>query len=83
MGVCGEVAGDASLVPLLLGLGADELSTSPSMVPEIKFLIRRLKQSEAKELADWALTCESSSEIYDRCHGLARRLVPTLFENQK
>ena len=83
VGVCGEVAGDASLVPLLLGLGADELSTSPSMVPEIKFLIRRLKQSEAKELADWALTCESSSEIYDRCHGLARRLVPTLFENQK
>ena len=83
VGVCGEMAADASIVPLLLGLGADELSTSPPMVPEIKFLIRRLRLSEAKELADWALTCESGSEIYDRCHGMARRLVPSLFEKQK
>ncbi|MDA1275481.1 MAG: phosphoenolpyruvate--protein phosphotransferase [Verrucomicrobia bacterium] len=83
VGVCGEMAGDVSMVPLLLGLGADELSTSPSLVPEIKFLIRRMKLSEAKDLADWALTCESGSEIYERCNGIARRLAPTLFETQK
>ncbi len=83
VGVCGEMAGDASLVPLLQGLGADELSTSPSMVPEIKHLIRKLTLSEAKALADWALTCESGPQIYERCTALARRLVPDIFEKQK
>ena len=40
VGVCGEMAGDPVLVPLLLGLGVDELSVAPPTVPQIKFLIR-------------------------------------------
>jgi phosphotransferase system enzyme I (PtsI) len=47
VGVCGEMAGDPELVPLLLGLGVDELSASPPLVPQIKKLIRQIKQSEA------------------------------------
>src|SRR5205807_8410716 len=57
--VCGEMAGDPVLAPLLLGLGVDELSAAPPLVPAVKFLIRRLKMSEAKELAEFALDCEA------------------------
>ena len=49
------MAGDPVLAPLLLGLGVDELSAAPPLVPAVKYIIRRLKLSEAKELADFAL----------------------------
>ena len=80
--VCGEMAGDPVLVPLLLGLGVDELSAAPSLVPQVKFIIRRLKLSEAKELAEFALNCESASEILARCQELARQIAPSLFEEK-
>jgi phosphotransferase system enzyme I (PtsI) len=78
-GVCGEMAGDPTLVPLLLGLGVDELSAAPPMVPQIKFLIRRLKMSDMRELASFALGSDSGSEILARCEELARAAVPELF----
>jgi phosphotransferase system enzyme I (PtsI) len=77
--VCGEMAGDPVLVPLLLGLGVDHLSAAPPAIPQIKFLIRRLKMSEAKELAEFALDCESASEILAHAEVLARRVAPSLF----
>jgi phosphotransferase system enzyme I (PtsI) len=80
-GVCGEMAGDPMLTPLLLGLGVTELSASPGAVPQLKYLIRRLKMSEARELAEFALNCESGSEILARCKKLALQIAPSLFEN--
>jgi phosphotransferase system enzyme I (PtsI) len=82
VGVCGEIAGDPNLVPLLLGLGVDELSTAPAGVAQIKYMIRRLKLTEARELAKFALECGSPSEIYERCQLLARADAPSLFENK-
>jgi phosphotransferase system enzyme I (PtsI) len=79
--VCGEMAGDPVLAPLLLGLGVDELSAAPSLVPSLKFLIRRLKLSEARELAAFALECESASEILARCQALTWEIAPSLFED--
>ena len=80
-GVCGEMAGDPVLTPLLLGLGITELSAAPGAVPQIKYLIRRLKMTEARELADFALGCESATEILTRCKKLATQVAPSLFEN--
>ena len=80
-GVCGEMAGDPVLTPLLLGLGVTELSAAPGTVPQIKYLIRRLKMKEARELADFALNCESASEILARCKKLTAQVAPSLFEN--
>lgn len=80
VGVCGEMAGDPVLVPLLIGLGVDELSATPPVVPQIKFLLRRLKVQEARELAQFALTCESGAEILERCEELVRRIAPDLLE---
>jgi len=82
VGVCGEIAGDPNLAPLLLGLGVDELSTAPAGVAQIKYMIRRLKLTEAQELATFALGCGSPSEIYARCELLARADAPSLFENK-
>jgi phosphotransferase system enzyme I (PtsI) len=79
--VCGEMAGDPVLAPLLLGLDVDELSAAPSLVPSLKFLIRRLKLSEARELATFALACESASEILARCQELTHTIAPSLFES--
>jgi len=78
--VCGEMAGDPVLAPLLLGLGVDELSAAPSLLPSVKFLIRRLKRTEAQEVAAFALNCESAAEILARCQELTRAIAPTLFE---
>ena len=53
--VCGEMAGDPLYVPLLLGLGVDELSMTPSLLPSVKFLIRTMTMEEARKLAQTAL----------------------------
>jgi phosphotransferase system enzyme I (PtsI) len=79
-GVCGEMAGDPYMTPLLLGLGARELSMAPPLLPRVKFLIRRLKMEDAKELANFALNCESGREILERSEALARRTAPSLFD---
>lgn len=79
VGVCGEMASDPAMVPLLLGLGVDELSTTPPLVPPIKYIIRRLKHSECTALAEFALTCESSAEILTRSQALVSRAAPDLF----
>ena len=78
--VCGEMAGDPVLAALLLGLGVDELSVAPSILPQIKFLVRRLKMEEAEELAEFALQCECGKEILARCQALAETIAPSLFE---
>jgi phosphoenolpyruvate-protein phosphotransferase (PTS system enzyme I) len=81
-GVCGEMASDPALTPLLLGLGVDEVSVAAAFVPRVKYLIRRLKLAEARELAGFALSCESSSEILRRSRALAGAVAPSLFENE-
>ena len=81
-GVCGEIGGDPVLVPLLIGLGIDELSCAPGIIPEVKYMIRRVKVDEAKLLAEFALQCESPSEIYTRCVEFARQTAPSLFADR-
>lgn len=65
--VCGEMAGDPILVPLLLGLGVDELSMTPPLLPEVKYLVRRFKLKAARQLAIRALAQGSSSAALDLC----------------
>ncbi len=53
--VCGEMAGDPVYVPLLVGLGVDELSMTPPLLPAARFLIRAMTGAEARQLAQDAL----------------------------
>ena len=62
--VCGEMAGDPVYAPLLLGLGIDELSMTPPLLPAVKFLIRNTKFADAKKLADEALRLTDPKKIY-------------------
>jgi phosphotransferase system enzyme I (PtsI) len=80
VGVCGEMAGDPLMIPLLLGLGVDELSVSHAAVTQVKYLLRRIKMSEAKEIATLALASESSQEIMENSQRLVRSVAPSLFE---
>src|SRR5262245_39147721 len=80
--VCGEMAGDPVMTPLLLGLGVDELSAAPPVVPQVKFMVRRLKLAETQALAEFALNSESGAEILARCQEMARQAAPSLFEDK-
>jgi phosphotransferase system enzyme I (PtsI) len=62
-GMCGELAGEPLAAPLLIGLGLDEFSMSPPMVPIIKQIIRSLNVEEMRGLATEALNLESPEEI--------------------
>ena len=79
-GVCGETAGNPVLVPLLLGLGATELSASPGALPLVKDVVRRLRMAEARELAAAALELPTGAEVLERCRALLRRIAPEILE---
>ncbi len=64
--ICGEMASDPIYVPLLVGMGADELSLSPSLVPEVKFMIRHISIKDARELAAEVLSLKRPRMIF-RC----------------
>ena len=67
-GVCGGIAGDPQAVPLLVGLGVDELSVSVPAIPALKAQIRRLRLEECRALARAALECATAADV--------RALVP-------
>ena len=71
VGVCGEMAGDVALIPLLLGLGMDELSASATLVPQVKRAVQSLAIPECQELVEAALNLDTASEILARCLELA------------
>ncbi len=73
--VCGEMAGDAIYAPLLLGLGVDELSMTPPLIPAVKYLVRSMKLTDAQALADKALTLGSAKEILTLCDEFSRQRV--------
>ena len=67
VGVCGEMAGDIALTPLLLGLGVDELSASSTVVPRVKKAVQSLSIPTCQTLADEALGLDNSFAILHRC----------------
>ena len=71
VGVCGEMAGDVALVPLLLGLGMDELSAGATVVPRVKRAVQSLAIPECRDLVEETLKLNTASEILARCLELA------------
>src|SRR5213596_2956971 len=71
VGVCGEMAGDVALIPLLLGLGMDELSTAAILVPRVKRAVQSLAIPECRELVEETFKLDTASEILARCLELA------------
>jgi phosphocarrier protein FPr len=63
VGVCGELAGDPDAIPILLGLGVDELSMSPPSIPIAKEIVRDWSVSHAQSLAAQALDLDSAETV--------------------
>lgn len=61
--ICGEMAADTLAVPILIGLGLDCLSVSPSAIPSIKRTIRAVNFSSAEQLAENCLKMSSEKEV--------------------
>jgi len=71
-GVCGEMAGDVLLTPLLVGLGVDELSAASAIVPRVKKAIQSLDASQCEELVRTALSMHDSEAIQQMSLEMAR-----------
>ena len=63
VGVCGELAADPTAVPILIGLGVDELSVNVPAIALVKAQIRELTYEKAKTLANKALNCKTAAEV--------------------
>jgi phosphotransferase system enzyme I (PtsI) len=72
VGVCGEMAGDLAMTPLLLGLGMDELSVGASTVPRVKRAVQSLTHSECEKLVTESLELDTPSAILARCTEMAQ-----------
>lgn len=70
-GMCGEMAGDNTAVPLLLGLGLDEFSMSATSILKARKQIKELDQKEMQELANRAINCATSEEVVELVNELA------------
>jgi phosphocarrier protein FPr/phosphocarrier protein len=66
VGVCGGLASDAMAVPVLVGLGVDELSISVPAIPAIKALVKRLSHAECTQMANEILHLGTAAEVRSR-----------------
>ncbi|KTT83778.1 phosphoenolpyruvate--protein phosphotransferase [Mammaliicoccus sciuri] len=64
-GMCGEMAGDNTAIPLLLGLGLDEFSMSATSILKARKQIKQLDQKEMQELAGKAINCATEEEVVE------------------
>jgi phosphoenolpyruvate-protein phosphotransferase (PTS system enzyme I) len=63
--MCGEMAGRPLHVPLLLGLGLDELSMNPQSIPLVKRMIRSISLADARKLVKKVLNLRSAREVFE------------------
>jgi phosphotransferase system enzyme I (PtsI) len=67
--MCGEMAGEAQYLPVLLGLGFNELSMNSISIPRVKKILRRCSKGEAEQLVKKALTFSTAAEVEDFLKG--------------
>ncbi|MDD5059893.1 MAG: phosphoenolpyruvate--protein phosphotransferase [Candidatus Omnitrophica bacterium] len=63
VGMCGEMAGDPSLALILLGLGLDEFSMPPQVIPELKYIIRAVSYKDSQNFADEIMKLSTGTEV--------------------
>ncbi len=78
VGVCGEMAGDPLATVLLVGIGVDELSVIPPVLPEIKKIIRSIKFKDAKRVADKVCALHTEAEIRAFLSSIIKNKVPEI-----
>ena len=72
--ICGEMAGDPAAAVLLLAMGFDSLSMNATNLPKVKWLLRQITQSKARELLGQVMTMDNPHLIYSTLHLALRNL---------
>ncbi|TJX13713.1 phosphoenolpyruvate--protein phosphotransferase [Tissierella creatinini] len=70
VGMCGEAAGDEKLIPLLLGMGIDELSMSPSSILRARYIVRNTSKEEVYPHLDTILNLATAEEVEEYLEGI-------------
>lgn len=78
VGVCGEMAGDPLATVLLVGMGVDELSVTPPILPEIKKIIRSIKLRDARRVAVKVLGMSRENEIRAYLSSIIKNTIPEI-----
>lgn len=79
VGMCGEMAAEPMYVPVLLGLGLDELSMNHACIPRVKRVLRNLTRAEGQDMLDTLLQLSTGKEISVHLDREMRRRLPELF----
>jgi len=77
--VCGEMAGEPTYLPLLLGMGVQVFSVSPATLLEIKKVIRSIALTQAREIGEKVFQFDSDREVDAYLVEVGRRLLPEMF----
>ncbi len=80
IGVCGEIAADPWAIPILVGLGIDELSMNPASIPLVKKIIQEIDTRELKPLIEKTLGKTTPTEVKRLLRNFYRKRYPSLFE---
>ncbi len=75
VGMCGEMAGEPNMVLMLLGLGLDEFSMPPQVIPEVKYIIRSVNMKQAKSIALAALKLPTGKEVEEFTQAKLREIL--------
>lgn len=77
--LCGEMGSDPTLAMVLLGLGLDSFSMSPTSIPLIKRAVRSIRFSDVEDLARQALKLSTGAEVVDYMITEIKKLVPDFY----
>jgi len=78
--LCGEMAGDPVFTIILLGMGLDEFSMSPQVIPEIKGIIRAITLKESQQLTQEIMNLPTAWEIEERVYAETQKRFPELLD---
>jgi phosphotransferase system enzyme I (PtsI) len=78
VGVCGEIAADVLLTPVLVGLGVDELSAGAASIPRIKRAVQALNYEESRQLVSRCMLNETAEANQKELREIAQRLYPEI-----
>ena len=81
-GVCGELAGNPLAIPVLIGIGVDELSMNPGAIPKAKAIVRELDRAAAQELAHAVLNAETSGQVQEFARQFFVQHLPPEFSSE-
>lgn len=78
-GICGEMASDIRLLPILVGLELDELSVGSAQIPQVKYALQKLHSGECKTFVEEMMSHQHADTILEASEAIGRRCYPDLF----